>query len=327
MSMMRFVIPSLVVVAFAAQEPPAALQPSGTISMPNVQGRIDHLAVDVPGRRLFVAALGNNTMEVLDLARAKLLTSLPGFSEPQGIRYLADRKRVAVANGGTGAVMFLDGAALTTADTAKTSGDADNVRYDEKSGRVYVGYGNGALGVFDATGKSIANIALAAHPESFQLETNGPRIFVNIPGTKQIAVIDRNKGAVAASWPVTAASANYPMALDEANHRLFVGCRQPAKLLVYDTTSSSLVTTVDIVGDTDDLFYDAARKRLYVIGGEGFISVIEQQDANHYQTLARIPTAAGARTGLFVPELNELFVAVPRRGAQLAEVRIFAVGR
>jgi hypothetical protein len=126
---------------------------------------------------------------------------------------------------------------------------------------------------------------------------------------------------------VTAASANYPMALDEANHRLFVGCRQPAKLLVYDTTSGSLVTSVDIVGDTDDLFYDAARKRLYVIGGEGFISVIEQQDANHYQAMARIPTAAGARTGLFVPELNELFVAVPRRGAQLAEVRIFAVGR
>lgn len=303
-----------------------ALRPAGVIPMPPVQGRIDHLAADVAGKRLFVAALGHNTMEVLDLVTLKDMRSISGLDEPQGIRFLPDRNRVVVANGGNGATVFYDGSTLSATQTVKLSGDADNVRYDQKSGRVYVGYASGALAVLDAAGKTIGDVKLSAHPESFQLEANGPRIFVNVPGARQIAVVDRDKLAVTAMWPVREAGANYPMALDEANHRLFVGCRQPAKLVVYDTAAGTLVTTVDIVGDTDDLFYDAARKRIYVIGGEGFVTVLDQRDANTYVLAQKLPTAAGARTGLFVPELSKLFVAVPHRGAQVAEVRIYDTG-
>jgi len=229
--------------------------------MPNVEGRIDHLAVDLTGNRLFVAALGNDTLEVIDITGLRVARSVGGLHEPQGIRFLPDRNRVVVANGGDGATVFYDGGTLAVLHTAKTSGDADNVRYDQKAGRVYVGYAGGALAVLDGDGKSLGDIKLAGHPESFQLETTGPRIFVNVPSAKQIAVVDREKQVVSQTWPVTAAASNYPMALDEVNHRLFVGCRQPAKLLVYDTTAGRLITSVDIVGDTDDLFYDPKMRR------------------------------------------------------------------
>ena len=306
-----------------AREP---LHAAGIIPMSGVEGRIDHLAADVAGKRLFVAALGNNTVEVIDISAMRVIKSIAGLHEPQGIRFLPDRNRVVVANGGDGSTVFYDGTTLSAVHTAKTSGDADNVRYDPRGGRVYVGYGDGALGSFDPDGKPLGDIKLAAHPESFQLESAGSRIFVNVPSAGHVAVVDRDKQTVSATWRVTAAGANYPMGLDEADGRLFLGCRRPAKLLVYDTRSGTLVTATDIVGDTDDLFYDSAKKRLYVIGGEGFITVLEQQDADHYRQLQKIPTSSGARTGLFVPELGQLFVAVPHRGAQRAEIRVYNTG-
>jgi hypothetical protein len=164
---------------------------------------------------------------------------------------------------------------------------------------------------------------LDGHPESFQLEANGTRIFVNIPSAHQIAVIDRQKRTVLVTWPVPGARANFPMALDEANHRLFVGCREPAKLIVFDTESGNTVTRFDCAGDTDDVFYDAARRRIYISGGAGSISVFEQSDPDHYKLLATVPTAAGARTSLFDPDYGRLFVAVPHRGQRKAEVRVF----
>jgi len=313
----------LVAISILNQSGREPLRADGIIPMPAVEGRIDHLAVDVAGKRLFVAALGNDTVEVIDISGMRVIKSIAGLHEPQGIRFLPDRNRVVVANGGDGSTVFYDGTALSVVHAAKTSGDADNVRYDSKAGRVYVGYGNGALGSFDADGTALGDIKLAAHPESFQLETAGPRIFVNVPSAGHVAVVDRDQRAVSATWRVTAAGANYPMALDEVNHRLFLGCRRPAKLLVYDTGSGTLVTAVDIVGDTDDLFYDSSKKRLYVIGGEGFITVLEQQDSDHYRPVQKLPTSGGARTGLFVPELGKLFLAVPHRGAQHAEIRIY----
>ena len=322
---MRFTIITLILAAAALvnQAAPEPLKAAGTIPMSEVEGRIDHLAVDLAGKRLFVAALGNNTVEVIDIDAKHVIKSITGLREPQGIRFLPDRNRVVVANGGDGSTVFYDGTSLSAVQTAKTSGDADNVRYDPKTSRVYVGYGDGALGAFDPDGKPLGTIKLAAHPESFQLESAGPRIFVNVPSAGHVAVIDRDKQTVSATWRVSAAGANYPMALDEADRRLFLGCRRPAKLLVYDAQAGTLVTSVDIVGDTDDLFYDAAKKRLYVIGGEGFITVLEQQDADHYRQVQKIPTSAGARTGLFVPELGKLFLAVPHRGTQRAEIRVF----
>lgn len=309
------------------QPSPQPLRAAGSIALPGVTGRIDHLAADVAGKRLFVAALGNNTMEVIDINAMRLTKSITGLHEPQGIRFLPDRNRIVVANGDDGSVVFYDGRTLAVVHTAKTSGDADNVRYDAKTERVYVGYGNGSLAAMDADGTAVGDIKLAGHPESFQLENAGSRLFVNVPSAGHVAVVDRDQQAVRATWPVTAAGSNYPMALDEGNRRLFIGCRRPAKLLVYDTGSGANVAAVDIVGDTDDLFYDAAKKRLYVIGGEGFITVLAQQDADQYAQLQKLPTASGARTGLFVPELAKLFVAVPKRGAQSAEIRVYDVGQ
>jgi DNA-binding beta-propeller fold protein YncE len=325
MTSTRLLIVALVSMAASPLPQPesAVLRPAGAIPL-NVEGRIDHLSVDLEAKRLFVAALGNNTLEVVDLTAMRVGRSIRGLDEPQGIRYLPEARRVAVANGGNGAVVFFESNSFAVSRTTKLSGDADNVRYDPAAGRVYVGYASGAIAVLDAEGEVLGDIRLAGHPESFQLETTGPRIFVNVPQAAHIAVVDRNKRAVIATWPVAEARANYPMALDERHHRLLVGCRSPSRLLVYDTDTGRPVTALDIVGDTDDLFYDPATQRIYVAGGAGFITVIQQQDADHYRTIQKLATAAGARTALFVPELRRLFLAVPHRGNQRAEVRMYA---
>jgi hypothetical protein len=308
-----------------AQEPLRQVQ---TIPLPDVSGRIDHMAVDIKGQRLFVAALGNDTVEIVDLAAGKRVETVRGFQEPQGIAYVPRIDRVYIASGGDGTLKTLDGKSYQTVQTVNFSDDADNVRYDASTKiiLIYAGYGKGALGIVDAAiNKQVGDIRLDGHPESFQLEKSSGRIFVNVPTARQIAVIDRGKKTVLAKWPVTEAAANFPMALDEPNHRLFVGCRKPASLLVYDTGSGKLVTSVPIVGDTDDLFYDAQRKRIYVSGGEGAITVLAQRDADHYQQIAKIATAAGTRTSLLVPELDRLFLAVPKRANQQCEIRVFQV--
>ena len=295
----------------------------GSIDLPRVEGRIDHLAYDAATHRLFVAALGNNTVEVLDLKAGGHLKSLPGFREPQGIAIAAEARLAAVANGQGEGLQLVGAEDYRQGATVKLGDDSDNVRYDASARRLYVGFGSGALAAVDPAGARVLGQAkLSGHPESFQLERSGPRVFVNIPTADQIAVVDRNGMKVVATWPVTSARSNFPMALDEANHRLFIGCRRPAKALVYDTVNGKETGSFDIVGDTDDLFYDAARKRLYVSGGEGFIDVI-QADGSQFSRMARIPTAAGARTSLFVADENRLYLAVPHRGSQKAEIRVY----
>jgi DNA-binding beta-propeller fold protein YncE len=325
---MRYVVMSgcaaILVVASAlmAAQPPLVLLQS--IELPGVEGRIDHLSIDRDQKRLFVAALGNNSIEVVDLAAGTRARSLGGFHEPQGIQVIPDRKAIAMANGQSGTLQLIDGGTLQTTKTVPLSEDADNVRYEPSAKRLYVGHGSGALAVIEATDwRVLGTIPLSGHPESFQLESAGPRVFVNVPDAKHIAVIDRRAMKVLTTWPVVDAQANYPMALDEGNHRLFIGCRRPARVLIYDTTTGKTVGSADTVGDTDDLFYDTARKRLYVSGGEGFIDVLQQSDPNHLTRVAQIPTAAGARTSLFVPDQNRLYLAVPHRGAQKAEIRVF----
>ncbi|MBI3693341.1 MAG: YncE family protein [Acidobacteria bacterium] len=305
----------------SAQNP---LQQAGAIPLPDVSGRIDHLSVDLAGKRLFMAALGNNTVEVFDLSANKRLTTLRGFQEPQGLVYPPEFNRLYVANGGDGALTILDAKSFQVAAKVSFDDDADNVRYDLAQKQLYVGYGKGALGIFGvAAGKRIGDVKLDGHPESFQLEKSGPRIWVNVPSAGHVAVIDRRKRVVEARWPITQAAACYPMALDEVNRRLFLGCRKPAKILVLDTASGKVVAEFACVGDTDDLFYDARRKRLYVSGGEGSVSVFEQRDPDHYQPLAKVPGAPGARTSLYVPELDRLYLAVPKRPNQSSELRIY----
>ncbi len=282
-----------------------------TIPLPDVRGRIDHFAIDIKGQRLFMAALGNDTVEVIDLAAGKRIHTISGCSEPQGLAYLPAKNRLVIANGSSGEVKILDANSFTAIKTITGLPDADNVRYDEKSDLVYVGYGDGALAMIRAdAAEKIGEIKLDGHPESFQLERSGNRIFVNVPEAGHIAVIDRVAGKVTATWPMSKFHANFPMALDEANHRLFVGCRRPARLVVFDTTTGKQVADTEIAGDTDDLFYDAEHKQIFISCGAGSIDIVEQQSADSYKLRAHIPTESGARTSFYSPERGELYLAV-----------------
>jgi DNA-binding beta-propeller fold protein YncE len=325
---MRSCIVSLVLAAMTIQVSPAQepLRLLRSIELPHVEGRIDHLAFDAATQRLYVAALGNNTVEVLDVRAGMHLRSLPGFREPQGIAVAADTRAIAVANGQGEGLQLLSADDFRPGAAVRLGDDADNVRYDAAARRLYVGYGAGALAAIDpAAGKLLAQAKLAGHPESFQLEREGSRVFVNIPDAQQIAVVDRTSMKVVSTWPVTTARANYPMSLDEANHRVFIGCRRPARVLVLDTASGKERSSFEIVGDTDDLFYDAARKRLYVSGGDGFIDVVQDQGGDKFVRIAHLATAAGARTSLFVADQSRLYLAVPHRGSQAAEIRVYEV--
>jgi DNA-binding beta-propeller fold protein YncE len=310
----------------AAEPGTATLELKQTIPMPGVEGRIDHLDLDASGERLFVCALANNTAEVLDLRKGERVHSITGLGAPQGLVYLAELNRLFIANDHGGLCNFYDAKSWQLTGTADLKDDADNVRYDSATKQIYVGFGAGGIGVINALdGKRTGSIKLAAHPEAFELEKQGRRIFVNVPDAGQVAVIDRDKREVISTWKPGGASANFPMALDEANHRLFVACRSPAKLVVLNTDSGATIATVDISGDADDVFYDAKQRCLYVICGEGYVDIVAQTDSNHYRRAAKVPTASGARTGLFVPERDDLFIAVPRRAKQAAEIRRYQV--
>jgi len=297
-----------------------------TIPLPGVEGRIDHLDVDISGQRLFVCALGNNTVEVIDLNKGERIHTISGFGAPQGVAFVPELNRLLVANDKGGVCNIYDADSFQLIAKVDFVDDADNVRYDSVSKEIYVGFGSGGIGIINAVdGKQVGSIKLAAHPEAFELERQGHRVFVNVPTARHVAVVDRDKGEVIATWKTDGAFGNFPMALDEANHRLFVGCRLPSKLVVLDTASGKTVTSVGISGDPDDIFYDSKRHRVYVICGAGKIDIIDQTDANTYKALAKINTAEGARSGLFVPERDALFVAVPHRGSQQAEIRRYQI--
>jgi YVTN family beta-propeller protein len=300
------------------------LQQVQTIPLEGVEGRFDHFALDATTHRLFLAALGNDSVEVIDLTTNNVIHHIKGLAAPQGIAFALDSNRLAIANDKDGSVRLYDATSLQPLATVDLKDDADNVRYDPAARRFWVGYGDGAFAAIDpVSAKRVADVKLDAHPESFQLETHGSRIFVNVPKAGHVAVIDREKAAVIAKWPMKEAKSNFPMALDESNHRLFIGCRQPAKLLVLDTDNGQTIATLDIVGDTDDLFYDAVGKRIYVSGGAGHLTVVGQKDADTYSVLGQVATAPGARTCFFVTESRMLYVAVPHRGEQRAELRAF----
>jgi DNA-binding beta-propeller fold protein YncE len=312
------------IIAVHAEEKTLKLKQA--IPLPGVEGRIDHFALDASGERLFVCALGNNTVEVLDLRKGERVRSITGLGAPQGIVYIPELDRLFVANDKAGIFKIYDGKSFQQISELNFEDDADNVRYEDTTKRIYVGFGSGGIAIVNAQdGKQIRSIKLSGHPEAFELEKNGRRIFVNVPNSRHVAVIDREKGEVVTTWKTDLAFGNFPMALDEANHRLFVGCRLPSKLVVLNTESGEVAAKIDISGDPDDLFYDSKRHRIYAICGAGKIDIIEQTDPNTYAASARVNTADGARTGLFVPERDTLFVAVPHRGSQKAEVRAYHV--
>lgn len=313
--------------ASAAAAPPApALEQVQVVALPGVQHRIDHFAVDPAGQRLFVAALGNHTLEALDVGAGARITSIPGLDEPQGVAYLPSFHRIVVATRAGGTITAYDDGDYHPVATITGMHDADNLRYDAAAKLLYLGHGDGALGVIEpASMKLVADIPLPGHPESFRLEESGPRIFVNMPPTREIVVVDRVQRSVVAHVPLGNLLDDYPMSFDEAGHRLFVGVRHPARLLVFDTTTYKQTASVPCVGDTDDLFYDARRDRVYVIGGQGFVDVFDASPTGKYARLQRFTTRAGARTGLWSSELDRLFVGWPSRDGRPAEIQVLGV--
>jgi DNA-binding beta-propeller fold protein YncE len=313
---------------------PEVLSLQTHIPLTGVKGRIDHFSVDVEGQRLFVAAVENHTLEVVDLKSGQRVHTISDLAEPQGVFYDASTNRLFVACGLDGVTKIFDGTTFQVLATVKFPDDADNIRYNEHSKGVIVGYagakqlrkreeGTGGLGFIDANGKKTGDIVIDAHPESFQLEEAGTRLFVNVPDKKEIEVIDVVKRTVLDRWPVTSSKNNFPMALDEAHHRLLVGCWAPPRLLVFNTETGKEVAAGEIAGSTDDLFYDSRRSRIYVLTSQGFLEVFQQKDPDHYYRIARYPTPPGTQTGLFVPEWGELFAAVRKQGETSAEIRVY----
>lgn len=291
------------------------------IPLPGVRGRFDHFTFDPaePGR-VFISALGNNSVEVLNLVEGVEVHRIPGIPDPQGIAFAVGLNKLFVGSR-QGKLYIYDGTSYDLITVIDYKADVDNLRYDAASKRVYAGYGDGdtaAIGMVDATtNQRLEEVyKTGAHPESYQLEKSGPNIYVNVPDLKQVGAIDRNTKKIT-KWPLPEKNdENFPMALDEADHRLFIVTRTPPRLMVFDTNSGKVVATLPCVGDVDDLYYEANHKRVYIPGGQGFIDVFQQKDPDHYERLARVPTVIGARTAGYSPRLGKkgqdrFFLAVP----------------
>jgi hypothetical protein len=304
-----------------AQPADAPLQLEGKIPLGSVRGRIDHMAIDINRHRLFVAELGNDSVGIVDIEARKVVHRLNGLKEPQGVGYLAAGDTLAVANGGDGSLRFFQGEDYAASGRIDLGDDADNLRVDQAAKEVVVGYGSGALALIDPNGRRrIADIALPAHPESFQLDPASRRIYVNVPNRRLVVVVDRDAGKQIATWPMKVAAANFPMALDMEAQRVLVLFRYPAKLGAFAMADGAPVGAIDACGDADDLFLDAKRHRIYVSCGAGAIDII---DGLSYRRIARIPTVAGARTSLFVPELDRLMLAVRAADGEGAAIWLY----
>jgi DNA-binding beta-propeller fold protein YncE len=309
---------------------PKPLVLTEAIPLSGVQGRFDHFGFDGKNQ-LFIAALGNNSVEVVDISARLRTHSITGIPNPQGVVYAPDLKKLFVASS-HGKLYIYDGTTFDALNTIDFQSDVDNLRYDAAHQRVYAGYGEddgGAIAAVDAvTNQRLPEeYKIGAHPESFQLEISGSNIYVNLPDLKQIAVIDRKTGAIS-RWPMTLEH-NFPMALDEAHHRLFVATHQPARLAVFDTATGHSIVTLPCVQDADDVYYDAGKQRIYVAGGEGFISVFQQTGPDHYRLYTRVPSTLGARTAGYFGKgrkgFDRFFLGVPARADHGAELWIYTV--
>jgi hypothetical protein len=288
-------------------ETPLALE--RTIPLANVSGRIDHMAVDLRRGRLFVAELGNNTVDVVDLAAARIIHRIDGLRDPQGIGYSPSSDVIAVANEGDGSVRFYKGEDFAPVGRVNLGNDADNVRLDPRSGKFLVGYGSGGIATLDpASGAVVSKAALPDHPEGFRVDQDGRRALVNVPDAGQIAAVDLMTGRQTATWRARGLRANFPMAWDEAQGIVAVVYRTPARLVLRESGTGSVKAKLETCGDADDVFFDDRRKRIYVSCGAGSVDVFQGVDGT-YRLADRVPTRSGARTALFVPELDRLFVA------------------
>lgn len=308
-----------------AASPPAPLVELARIPLGDVEGRIDHLALDEARAHLFVAARAQGALVVLDLAGKSVWKRIDGLREPQGLLYLPETDQLWVSEGGRDALDVHAGATLELVERLRLGPDADNLRCDARAGRVWLGYASGALAVLDARErKALGRVKLPAHPEAFALESAGARLFVDVPSERGVCVVDREKLQQIAFWPIESAQANYPLLLLEGEKHLFVGCRSPAKLVVLDSDAGKEVLALELSGDVDDLCLDEAHARIYAACGAGTLDVFERRaPANMWKRRAVLETASGARTALYSPARKQLFLAVPKSGERAAEIRVF----
>lgn len=315
---MRSIILAALGLAAATSSPAATLELRDRIPLPGCKGRIDHLAFDAQRQRVFAAELGNNTVAVVDLRTHRLEHRITGLDEPQGIAWFEPLHRLYVANGGDGALHAYDGNAFRLVKTTRLGSDADNIRIDPPAGRLYVGYGEGALAVLDPGSlERLANIPLKAHPESFQLSAGNGRIYVNLPGSHEIAVVDRVSAGQLATWPAIRWSANYPMTIEDDTHSIVSVFRKPARIARYSMSDGAVSAESEVCSDADDVFVDARRRRVYVICGEG---VVDTLDRATFKRIDRFRTSPGARTGLYAASDDLLFVAARAEGGSDASV-------
>ena len=321
--LLSFVLAAASTVSFAQQ--PSILRLEQNVSLSGVEGRIDHLSADIRGNRVFVAALGNGTVEVVDLGQGKRTGEIKGLKEPQGIVYVPASGTLYVASGGDGTVRSYDGRTLKQLKGVALGDDADNLRYNAAGKQILAGYGSGAVAMLGLDLARRAEFRLPVHPESFQLSEDGTRIFVNLPDNRLVGVADLETKLVNPAWGHPSAAANFPMAVDQEHDQLLIACRQPAQLLTMNGETGAVKESIPTVGDADDVFYDRALKIAFVIGGEGFVDVVRIDAGGRLASMAHIPTAPGARTGLYIAEWKRLLVAAPRRGTTQARLLVYSV--
>jgi len=298
------------------------------IQLPGVKGRIDHIDINVKDQIAYVAALGNNSLEIVDLKNGRVLNSIKGLDEPQGVAWIAVHHEIFVANGGTGECDFYNASTYKKVASIKFRDDADGARYDAASDRVYVGYGSGGIAIIDAgSHKQVGNIELPSHPESFQLDPKLNKIWVNLPGSGMIGVLDLKQLKLTGKWSRLMPRANFPMAYDAGQHRLIVGYRLPAKMIVYDAENGKEIFSTPMVGDADDLYWDEDNKQVYVSGGSGEVNIFKQTGGTKYEQVANIETRSGARTSLLVPELELLLIAARAEGDKPAALLVYKINR
>lgn len=320
------VIAAVLLDTAAVMAQPAPLTLEAKIPLGAVRGRIDHMAVDADRQLLFIAELGNDSVGIVDLKAGTVARRLSGLSEPQGVGWHGPTGTLYVANAGDGSVRLFQAPDFHAIGQIALGDDADNVRLDARRDRIVVGYGKGALAVIDpAHRRKVGEMPLKGHPESFQLDEQAGRIFVNVPDARQIAVVDVEAQQQTGSLDLAGARSNFPMALDADAHRVIAIARSPAKLLAFATGDGKPITSTETCGDADDVFVDKVHKRLYVVCGEGAVDVFNRTD-NGYARVARIPTAAGARTGLFLPATGRLYVAVRAGSGAVAALWVFRTG-
>jgi DNA-binding beta-propeller fold protein YncE len=313
-----------------AAEPTTPMVLTVAVPLEGVKGRFDHFAAGKG--KVFVSAIGNDAVEVIDMFKQTRVHEVTGVPNPQGVAFSPETNKLFAASE-KGKVYIYDGDSFNLLAALDFEGGADNLRYDAATKRVYVGCGdddkNSAIAAIDAvTNKRLDEVyKLGGEPESFQLEKSGPNIYVNVPDLKQIVVINRTTRELK-RWPITQGQ-NFPMALDETNHRLIVGTREPPVLSILDTNTGRVVATLPTVQDTDDLYYSAEHKRIYVPGREGSIWIYQQSDPDHYSLIAKVPTVVGAGTaGYFGKQtkgFDRFYLAVPATGSSTAEVRVYTV--